>query len=436
MISMLGNQGKVISLIGLTAILLTAHFFSQKSINILHSKGSIVTANDYGGGDSVAVSIPSDTERTRFLCQIPDSGTHAFCEYAFLLGNDRAHGIDLSDYDELHIDIEMTRNGLPVRNFPLRLYLQNYDERLPAHWRNKTHQIDVDTYHFRHALTFPLNYIQVADWWRTKSQTDAQNGVVDLTNVVKLSVLTPENAPQGIYQITIKNIIFDGKLVSNTFMYGGLTLMWILFFLHHTLKIVSRSAEQQKQLRQKLIHLAERSQQLRKQALSDPLTQVLNRTGGLEQARRLKLLHGKFCLLYMDLDHFKQLNDQFGHHTGDLVLQDFVLIVQRRLHTQGTLIRWGGEEFLALVKCNDIESAYFLARNIRRDLAAHHWPHHQAVTCSIGIACCDVNTPFQRAAENADSALYQAKHRGRDRIEIYDVDKTKCTLQRMKPEAT
>ncbi|SDG80824.1 diguanylate cyclase (GGDEF) domain-containing protein [Vibrio xiamenensis] len=416
---MLGNQGKLLFLIGFTVTLLSVHFFSQKSINVLDYQGSIASPEKYQDTNAIAIPFPSNAERPSFLCQIPERGQHEFCTFTFHLGDSATQGIDISDFSEMSVDIDMTRNGWPVQNLPIRLYLQTYDPRLPKHWQYKTHQIDLDTYQYRKGLTLPLNYIQVADWWRKNSQADIKNSVVDLTNIVKLSILTPEDAPEGVYQIRVNAIRFTGHAISNSILLSSLTLAWLVLFLFHIFKLVAHSSAQQKLLREKLIRLSERSDALQQQAMHDPLTQALNRNGGLEKIQHLKLNLSNFCLMYLDLDHFKQLNDQYGHHIGDQVLQEFSAIVQGRLQTQGTLIRWGGEEFLAIVECKDTEPAHFLARKIRKDLAQHDWPNQSTVTCSIGIAQCDIHHSFQSSLINADSALYHAKNSGRDRIEVF-----------------
>ncbi len=430
MLRMLGNQGKLIFLIGLTLTLLAVHFWSQKRINILDYRSSTISQQPLQENNTIAIPFPSSTEKTGFLCQITEQRQESLCNFTFQLAKDAMHGIDISDYTDMYVDIGMTRNGWPVKNLPIRLYLQTYDPSLPEHWQYKIHQIDFDTDQYRHGLALPISYIQVAEWWRKNSQADIKNSVVDLTNVVKLSILTPESAPEGVYQINIRQLSIAGHLIPNSVLFSGLTLIWLLFFLFHVVTFVRHTSKQQQLLREKLIRLSEHSEALHTKATHDSLTHALNRNGGLEKIQKLKLDVTHFCLMYMDLDHFKQLNDQHGHHIGDLVLQEFCSLVRHRLETQGTLIRWGGEEFLAILECRDIASAAAIAQQIRQDLKRHSWPHQQSLTCSIGISVCDINTPFQAAINHADTALYKAKSDGRDRVEVWTLeDKTELDIE-------
>ncbi len=422
---MLGNQGKIGFLIALTVSLLALHFCSQRNINLLNSPGSITTNSDYGGGNSKAIALPFQ-EGVGFLCQIADQSPRSFCEYTFQLGKDATHGLNFSQFGSLDLNISMTRDGWPLQDYPVRVYLHQYDPNLPKNWHHKIHQINFDTYEHTNGLSLPTEYIQVADWWREASQADMLRSMVDLTNIVSLSILTPEGTPQGLYQIKINQLSTQGKLIPDFTLYGLLSFIWLWFLLHQLIRYLKRIHRQQKRLKRRVIQLSERSHSLQKQATVDPLTKVLNRGGGLELVHRLKVLHTPFCLLYIDLDHFKHLNDRYGHQVGDDVLTQFADIAQSIVHSQGTLIRWGGEEFLGLIRCDDIESAYFTARQIHKQMAAHPWPHQQQVTCSIGIALCSLETPFQQATEKADSALYKAKHNGRNRIEVSASDKKQC----------
>jgi len=123
-----------------------------------------------------------------------------------------------------------------------------------------------------------------------------------------------------------------------------------------------------------------------------------------------------FSILLIDIDKFKKINDLYGHHIGDLVLQEFSLILQETIRKIDVAARWGGEEFIILCRDTDHTGAITLAQKIQTNLAEHTFTGNQSVTASIGIAAFEKNTSFSTLIEAADLRLYQAKAAGRNRI--------------------
>ena len=167
---------------------------------------------------------------------------------------------------------------------------------------------------------------------------------------------------------------------------------------------------------------------LRTLADTDPLTGVLNRRGLGERLEQLLARTGEsgggLALLMFDLDHFKRVNDSFGHETGDLVLQAFCRRAEAQLRPDDLFGRLGGEEFAALLRVQDVAQAQEVAERIR--LALAQAPVEAAgrsvpVTVSIGVALLRPGADAGTAAgpfEVADRALYAAKAGGRNRVEI------------------
>jgi diguanylate cyclase (GGDEF)-like protein len=155
----------------------------------------------------------------------------------------------------------------------------------------------------------------------------------------------------------------------------------------------------------------------------DPLTCVLNRRGfadiyAKERAQLRRAARG-MTLLSIDLDFFKQINDQYGHAMGDRVLVHVATTVGKTLRESDHMARFGGEEFVVLLPDTGVERAIGAAERIRVALRGPHPEGMPAYTVSIGVAC------QQSAAEDldgllmrADAALYRAKANGRDRIEV------------------
>ncbi|MBD1391375.1 GGDEF domain-containing protein [Neiella sp. HB171785] len=164
---------------------------------------------------------------------------------------------------------------------------------------------------------------------------------------------------------------------------------------------------------------------LRRKAESDPLTHLLNRRGftaaaniELERANRYRR---PLSLLILDIDHFKQVNDNHGHHSGDLVLKLMSRSLMRGLRSEAIAGRWGGEEFVAILPECDTAAAMICAERVRQLIAgekAHFATGTVVVTASVGIAQMAVDEPLEQLIERADKALYEAKGQGRDRAVI------------------
>jgi diguanylate cyclase (GGDEF)-like protein len=157
-------------------------------------------------------------------------------------------------------------------------------------------------------------------------------------------------------------------------------------------------------------------------AATDPVTGLANQRAlataiDAELARRRR--NGRPCsLLFLDIDHFKDVNDALGHAAGDAVLREFGEVVAAELRTVDLFGRWGGEEFVALLPGVDAAAAMPAAERVRAAVAARDflpgedWP----VTVSIGVAA-SLEGGREALLAAADAALYEAKREGRDRVE-------------------
>jgi diguanylate cyclase (GGDEF)-like protein len=167
-------------------------------------------------------------------------------------------------------------------------------------------------------------------------------------------------------------------------------------------------------------------------ASRDGLTGCINRTTAdtllehtLQRAARQR---ETVALVLLDIDHFKQVNDRYGHHAGDIVLQRFAETVRSRLRASDIFCRLGGEEFGIILPATDAPGARRLAEEVRVAVAAMQvrTPRHAEVTLSISagvaVAIPDVRTTVERMLARADEALYRAKHAGRNRVEQATVE--------------
>jgi diguanylate cyclase (GGDEF)-like protein len=125
-------------------------------------------------------------------------------------------------------------------------------------------------------------------------------------------------------------------------------------------------------------------------------------------------------LLMFDVDHFKQVNDKFGHVAGDYVLQAIAQIVAATLRKEDLFARYGGEEFAVLCRGVPIDKASVLAERLRAKIETNLFEHHGnriPVTISVGVApFVDIPDAVTQLIAEADAALYQAKKTGRNRV--------------------
>lgn len=160
-------------------------------------------------------------------------------------------------------------------------------------------------------------------------------------------------------------------------------------------------------------------------AHTDPLTRIYNKGYLLEaleaEFKRAKALHTDFSLIFFDLDHFKQVNDNFGHDAGDYVLKEITqLIKTSHLRPKDVFARYGGEEFVILLSNTNAKAATDLAERIRAAVQSHAFIYEGKrlpVTASMGIAELGAGIESaQTLIKNADKALYSAKNSGRNRV--------------------
>ncbi len=164
-------------------------------------------------------------------------------------------------------------------------------------------------------------------------------------------------------------------------------------------------------------------QEAKRQVLLDPLTGARNRFGmeaGLgQEMARARRSDGKFALAMLDIDHFKKINDEFGHDVGDHALVYFAQLSHSVLRESDTLYRYGGEEFLVTLPDTDIQGAMFMFDRLRQMLVKSPMLHGSKkirLTFSGGVAGMRDGDDITSLLARADQGLYQAKQQGRDRV--------------------
>lgn len=127
--------------------------------------------------------------------------------------------------------------------------------------------------------------------------------------------------------------------------------------------------------------------------------------------------YGKdFCLIMVDIDNFKTINDRYGHLVGDEVLKHVASLLKNGIRRSDVIARWGGEEFVILMTEKNLENAVLLAENLRAEIANFNFALPEQITCSFGVVKRDVEDRADRLFQKADEKLYEAKRSGKNRV--------------------
>ncbi len=151
----------------------------------------------------------------------------------------------------------------------------------------------------------------------------------------------------------------------------------------------------------------------------DPLTRLLNRRAFFEQVKkRLELYgHSGWAVMTCDLDHFKMVNDTWGHVAGDRALKEFGALLARTVRQDDLAARFGGEEFVLLIRSTSLHTAVLVAERLRSSVMNLHIPATaHTLTASFGVVQLNSNGDINQAIEQADRLLYEAKHAGRNKV--------------------
>ena len=196
-------------------------------------------------------------------------------------------------------------------------------------------------------------------------------------------------------------------------------------YLHGMRESLSQS---RRELRQALEKLQQTNQSLQdshaeldRVASTDKLTGAWNRRRMDEavdsEMDRLRRYGHAMSLLVLDIDHFKRVNDRYGHITGDRLLVELVAHIRSSLRGADSLARWGGEEFVVLCPDTRLPEAVIFAERLRKTIAGMRLSVVNEISVSIGVAECLTGETWERWFQRADAALYRAKASGRNQVQ-------------------
>jgi len=205
---------------------------------------------------------------------------------------------------------------------------------------------------------------------------------------------------------------------------ASIAVLWLFFFLctRQLTAIGTQFSALRTQLSEKNKQLSASLERINELASHDDLTGALNRRAFMQlladERARARRTGQPFCVAMLDIDHFKAVNDRFGHLTGDAVLKEFSAVAAGVIRVSDRFARYGGEEFvLLLAPSTGADVARFATERVRQAVQAHDWARVAAglkVTVSAGVAEYVADLPMEQLIRRADDALYSAKEAGRN----------------------
>lgn len=364
------------------------------------------------GGASKAELVRDGSGAATMRCDLRKGYEWPFCEMQVEM---REGDLDLTHFT--HIRLWLQAEGPTVDGGPaqVRVFLRNFN---PGYSPNggvanlKPHEVNYAPGSQPTPVEFRLSQFMVSSWWAQAHPLPVPLMGPQLDRVRIFSVVTGGHVP-GQHVIRLERAELVGNWIAPETFRLALIGLWMFSLLGYL-------SWEGWTVRARLRRSVTRSLALEKLALRDPLTQVANREG-LSRAMELLLraqdeLSFPLSVVFVDVDRFKRINDEFGHEIGDQVLTLLAQTLRANLPRDDLLARWGGEEFVIVMPQTPAEEAVAVAERLRGVLACTEWPARLVVTASWGVAEARSQADLDTAMREADQAMYRAKHAGRDQV--------------------
>ena len=368
-----------------------------------------------------------DARQLHWRCHYTAADKYQPCGLTFILaGDDPTHGRDLSGFDTLEMDLAY-KGSSPF----VRVAIRNFDPRFSKAKDGNSARIQsvqLRPRDIEKPVHLDLSELTVPEWWIHQFDLAREYNRPSLENATALSVDLPADLAGQVHELQVRSLVLKGEWVSRDRVYLAILCAWLLGASLAVLRGWSQLRRSHSQQQREIDALTVRTsqlrieqEQLRRLATIDELTGVLNRRG-LEQALGdlEEQAHG-MTLVLVDVDHFKRINDRFGHDRGDEVLRRVAAVVAANLRGSDVFGRWGGEEFLIACQGTRIRDATRLAEKLRERVQQSEISGSGgriAVTASFGVALTPPGGATADALKRADEALYRAKEAGRNRVEM------------------
>lgn len=379
-----------------------------------------ISADGYSGGNSVAEWINRDAQLWR--CQIGQAFKSPYCSMSIKVVDKDGNGLNLSGFDRMKIWALYKGDAKHVR-----MYLKN---RNPNYYvpgdpvSAKYNAIEVPVADLREGLEIKMSDFAVASWWLVRNNLVLREANTEFNDIIEIEIQTGSAVTSGVHEIQLKKIVWQGPIFTEVALYRGIAITWSLLIvgvLLYRLLLMQMEISRHKRYQEELVAinglLSLQNQKFEDLAKTDHLTGLLNRIGirdvlydGLTQWKKSQT---PFSMILIDLDHFKQVNDTYGHDVGDQILKGASAAFKNIVRKTDALARWGGEEFILLCPGTNRVQAVAAAESLRKRLEAEPIFQEIKVTASFGVATM-TQPDLDHLFKSADEALYKAKKRGRN----------------------
>lgn len=381
-----------------------------------------VTSDTYSGGNSVARWI--DKKNAHWECELRSQFQSPYCSMQLSLVDEDGTGVDLSGFSNMTIWMKYKGDARHVRFYMRNRHPRYY--KLGHDTTTKYNVVEVPTTGLDHGISIRMRDIKVADWWLAQQNMPPEYSGAEFNDVVYFEVQTGSTSFDGVHEFQLERIRWEGTIITDEDLYRAIVVAWsAVIILLLTMRVVTMRMELTRNRRyqdelvsiNRLLNL--QNKQFEDLAKTDQLTGLLNRIGirdalydGLNdwKARRRP-----FSFIMIDIDHFKQINDTYGHDVGDAILKGVSTRFRNNVRHTDYLARWGGEEFILVCPETDLAQAQVVAESLRKKLESENVYEDVKVTASFGVA--SLSQPsLDHLFKCADEALYEAKTEGRNRV--------------------
>ncbi|MCU4676929.1 GGDEF domain-containing protein [Catenovulum sp. 2E275] len=386
---------------------------SQETFGLLYSGAENTTNNE-------KPNIFWHKDISTWQCDTLNINNYQYCGINLLWREQQfQNGRDLSGFTKLNIHLKYNGNAESFK-----LFVRNADPAYATKEDGNSGQYNFTMLQKRHinneSIHIDLNEFTVADWWMAQYNHPRKFAKPSFKYVTSIGIDFSGNQYRGdTHIVELNQITLTGPLISKSNYYLIILIIWMLSVFCYL--VISLIMEKNKRAMLKLKNktLKQQSEEYKSQSHYDVLTSQLNRRGfeyqltqGLQQQLRYNYL------LLIDLDHFKKVNDNYGHSAGDVVLQTVAKLLKDNLREDDLFARWGGEEFIVCITTDNIDNALLLAEKLRK--AISHLTldsiEQSPITTSIGIANWLEHETFDSVFERCDKKLYLAKAEGRNKV--------------------
>ena len=362
------------------------------------------------------------SSRTGFTCLFLSSVNQQNCGMNIQLGDGWRKGVYVEHYQTIRLAVEYQGSAEKFR-----VNYRNATQAEAEVYLSKFHELYLPIRKGAYVYDIPLKNMQVAEWWLGQhNSTDKALLAPERNNVIHIGFDIENPMPVGQHFFNVMQFELLTPLLSSykatAWAAGSAVYLLIVGLIFNYFRLRSALKERSEEMFG-LLHRLEKagteSAHFKKLSMYDPLTTLLNRRAALdlvEEYARHKSLSGT-ALILLDIDHFKQVNDTYGHDLGDEVLKTVGAATQQLVREEDAAVRWGGEEIVIICPKTSPDGAMRVAEKLRLQLKGLRFSNPELrISASFGVVNIQPGESFDSAFKRADEALYRAKHQGRDQI--------------------